>query len=201
MSKRAHRHLLDASRPLRRLHDAIDARGAIRLTRPLRDAPFELVLCRAVAGQQLSVHAARTIWGRVLERVGEDDLVDYLGGRCTASLRACGLSGAKTKAMRAIAEAARAGELDADALAKIPHDERSEQLTAIWGVGPWTADMMGIFYFGDRDVWPDGDVTARKTLQRLTSARRKTLRTAALFAPYRSYLALHMWRHADAAPA
>ena len=102
--------------------------------------------------------------------------------------------------MRSIAKAARAGELDAAELSKVAHAVRAERLTAIWGVGQWTADMMGIFYFGDRDIWPDGDVTARKTLAKLTSRRRKTVRTAERFAPYRSYLALHMWRHADASP-
>ena len=200
MSSLAHQHLLEVSRELGELYDVIDARGSIRMSRPLRRSPFPFVLCRAVAGQQLSVRAAQTIWGRVLDRVGEEELVEYLGGRCTEALRACGLSGAKTKAMQAIAEAARAGELDAKSLEKVSHQERVERLTAIWGVGQWTADMMGIFYFGDRDIWPDGDVTARKTLQTLTSKRRKTLRTAERFAPYRSYLALHMWRHADAAP-
>lgn len=131
-----------------------------------------------------------------MDTVGDEDLVEYLSGRCTDSLRACGLSGAKTKAMQAIASA----DLDADELESLSHDERSKRLTAIWGVGRWTADMMGIFYFGDRDIWPDGDVTARKTLEALTSKRRKTQRTAERFAPYRSYLALHMYRHADAAP-
>lgn len=201
MSSFAHQHLLEVSRDLGdRLHDAIDARGSLRLRRTLRSSAFPVVLCRAVAGQQLSVRAAQTIWGRVLERVGEVDLVDYLGGRCTQQLRSCGLSGAKAKAMQAIAQAARGGELDAKELEKLPHEQRVHRLTEIWGVGQWTADMMGIFYFGDRDIWPDGDVTARKTLERLTSKRRKTLRTAERFAPYRSYLALHMWQHADATP-
>ncbi|MEM8810884.1 MAG: DNA-3-methyladenine glycosylase 2 family protein, partial [Cyanobacteria bacterium P01_G01_bin.38] len=78
--------------------------------------------------------------------------------------------------------------------------DRAQRLTAIWGVGQWTADMMSIFYFGDPDIWPDGDVTARTNLIQLTSARRKTTLTAARFAPHRSYLALYMWRHSDAAP-
>jgi DNA-3-methyladenine glycosylase II len=78
--------------------------------------------------------------------------------------------------------------------------ERSAALTSIWGVGQWTADMMCMFYFGEHDVWPDGDVGARKTLERLTNRRRSTIRTAQLFAPHRSYLALYMWAHADARP-
>jgi DNA-3-methyladenine glycosylase II len=70
----------------------------------------------------------------------------------------------------------------------------------IWGVGQWTADMLGIFYFGERDIWPDTDLAVWKTLQRLTSRRRKTTLTAAKFSPQRSLLAKYMWRIADASP-
>lgn len=115
-------------------------------------------------------------------------------------LRACGLSGAKVKAVRAIAEAALSHQLDATELSLLSATERTLRLTALWGVGQWTADMMNIFYFGEPDIWPDGDVAARKTLEKLTSKRRKTARTAALFSPYRSYLALYMWRYVDAVP-
>ena len=107
---------------------------------------------------------------------------------------------AKTRAMCAIAREARAGGLEADELRDLDHATRSRHLTALWGVGQWTADMISIFYFGDEDVWPDGDIAARKTLARLTSPRRKTVRTAARFAPHRSRLALYMWRHVDAPP-
>lgn len=99
--------------------------------------------------------------------------------------------------MGAIAAAFTQGQLDATALAQLSQTDRVKQLTKIWGIGQWTADMMGIFYFGDPDIWPDGDVTARKTLEKLTSKRRKTVRTAARFLPYRSYLALHMWKNVD----
>ena len=110
------------------------------------------------------------------------------------------MSAAKAKAIVAIADTHRGGGLDAEALRAMPSDERTAALTAIWGVGQWTADMMSMFYFGDEDIWPDGDVAARKTLQKLTSRRRKTTRTAERFAPHRSYLALYMWAHADAPP-
>ncbi|MEM9068728.1 MAG: DNA-3-methyladenine glycosylase 2 family protein [Myxococcota bacterium] len=195
MSKKAHEHLVEATRGLPRLEAALHANGPLRLRR--RSAmPVVDFLCRAVAGQQLSVKAASTIWGRILEDADGKALCDYLARDRTDSLRRCGLSAAKCRAMHAIAS----HELDASELKSLPHPERVARLTAIWGVGQWTADMMGIFYFGDRDIWPDGDVTARKTLAALTSRRRKTVRTAERFAPYRSYLAMHMWHHADAAP-
>ncbi|MEA5463793.1 DNA-3-methyladenine glycosylase family protein [Leptothoe sp. PORK10 BA2] len=164
---------------------------------PRQDSPFPERLCRAVAGQQLSVKAAASIWARVVESAAEQPLVDYLATVSPDTLRSCGLSGAKAKAMGAIAMATRANQLNESLLCELDHDDRTRCLTEIWGVGQWTADMMGIFYFGDPDIWPDGDTTARKNLERLTSRRRKTVRTAARFAPYRSYLALYMWHQAD----
>lgn len=181
------------------LADAIATLGPIELI-PRQDSPFPERLCRAIAGQQLSIKAAASIWGRVVDRVGDRSLIEHFAEADPDALRACGLSAAKAKAMRAVALAALAGQLDAEALGGMAGCDRAQRLTAIWGVGQWTADMMSIFYFGDPDIWPDGDVTARTNLTQLTSARRKTTRTAARFAPHRSYLALYMWRHSDAAP-
>ncbi|MEO0869436.1 MAG: DNA-3-methyladenine glycosylase 2 family protein [Cyanobacteria bacterium J06642_11] len=176
--------------------------GEIAATPPLnltaqQDTPFPIRLCRAVAGQQLSVKAATSIWNRIVNSAETKPLMEYLAAVSPDTLRSCGLSAAKAKAMGAIAQADRANQLNSSKLAKLNHTERSRCLTQIWGVGQWTADMMGIFYFGDPDIWPEGDTTARKHLEALTSRRRKTSRTAARFAPHRSYLALYMWHQAN----
>ena len=170
---------------------------------PRRDAtPFPVYLARAVAGQQLSVIAARSIWSRVEDAAKADggDLLAGFRAERAEMLRACGLSNAKVKTLLAIAGAVEDGRLDADHLATLDAEARAAELVTIWGVGRWTADMANMFWFGEEDIWPDGDVAARKTLERLTSARRKTVRTAARFAPHRSHLAYYMWRVADAKP-
>lgn len=162
--------------------------------------PLAQHLCRSVASQQLSVKAARTIWNRVVLAANDVPLTEFFIEENIEVLRSCGLSAAKTKTMCGIAQMARAGDLEAADLGKIGHTARSKHLTSLWGVGQWTADMISIFYFGDEDVWPDGDLAARKTLEKLTSRRRKTMRTAARFAPYRSRLALYMWEYQDTVP-
>lgn len=181
------------------LADAIAHVGPVELhaddSQPLAER-----LCRSVAGQQLSVKAARSIWERVSTAAGETPLTEFFVEANTGVVRACGLSAAKVRALCGIAGQARAGKLEANALRALDHLERSKRLTALWGVGQWTADMISMFYFGEQDIWPDGDVAARKTLERLTSRRRKTVRTAARFAPYRSRLAVYMWRYVDAPP-
>ena len=185
------------------LERAIALVGPVEIISPQYSpgVPFAERLCRAIAGQQLSVKAARAIWQRVVDSIPpEKTLIAYLAEVEPDVLRGCGLSGAKIKAVRAIAEAALLGQLEPDDLKQLNTTERTQRLIALWGVGQWTIDMMNIFYFGELDVWPDGDVAARKTLEKLISKRRKTTRTAAYFSPYRSYLALYMWRYVDAKP-
>ena len=183
-----------------KLTTALTQNGPIELN-PERREPFAQHLCHAVTGQQLSVKAARSIWKRVVAGAEDTSLIDYFAAVDPQVLRDCGLSRAKVKTVGAIAQAAQSDQLNATELEQLSTAERTERLTAIWGIGQWTADMMSIFYFGDPDIWPDGDLAARKTLEQLTSARRKTTKTAAQFAPYRSILALHMWKHANTKPA
>lgn len=182
-----------------------DLAGAIRHIGPIEFRPDDSLplahrLCRSVAGQQLSVIAARTIWQRVLTAANGTDLAEFFTEDNTEIMRSCGLSNAKVRAMCGIAEEARTGNMKADDLRVLNHKERSRELTRLWGVGQWTVDMISIFYFGDEDVWPDGDLAVRKTLEHLTSRRRKTVRTAERFTPHRSRLALYMWEYKNAVP-
>ena len=181
------------------LKQAISDCGPLPGLRPQRQ-PLISVLCRTIAGQQLSVHAARTIWRRVLADCGDTELVDYMLNAGSERLRSCGLSTAKSRTMHEIAQTSQSGRLDPVELKRLPPADRRQRLTAIWGVGPWTADMIGIFYFCDSDVWPENDITVQKTLQKLIGKRRKTTLAAGKFQPHRSLLARYMWKIADASP-
>lgn len=200
VNRGVHRHLVDVSSEFApELASAISAIAPMTLPRR-DDMPFPDYLCRAISGQQISVKAAASIWARVVDSAGDKPLTEHFADCSHETLRACGLSTAKTKTMQGIARSHLDAGLDRDSLAPLSAMERSERLTQLWGVGQWTADMMNIFYFGEEDIWPDGDVAARKALERLTSKRRKTVRTAQRFKPYRSWLALYMWAHVDAPP-
>lgn len=200
MTNPMHHRFLDTAAGLSlELAEAMERVGPAPL--PRRDeTPFPDYLARAVAGQQLSVIAARSIWARVEAAGAGAPLLEGFHAERVEALRACGLSNAKVKTLIAIADAVKDGRLDPDLLANMNANTRANELSTIWGVGQWTADMANMFWFGEEDVWPDGDVAARKTLERLTSPRRKTVRTAARFAPYRSHLAYYMWRIVDAKP-
>jgi DNA-3-methyladenine glycosylase II len=198
MDSKLHRRFLRiASTVSPRLQAALRASGPMR--HPEReDKGVAVFLARAVVGQQLSTKAARAIWGRLETAAADGELHALFHADNERALRGCGLSRAKVKALQSIRAAHEAGVLAPAQIRAMAHPERAALLTQIHGIGPWTCDMLAIFYCKDPDVWPDGDSAARKTLQRLIG-RRKPAKVAALFAPHRSILALYMWKIADAA--
>ena len=181
------------------LRAAIAGLGRIEVAPPIHASVAERLFVEVV-NQQLSTKAALAIWTRIeaaaSQGVATPEL--FVPGFETL-LRGCGVSGNKVRALFAIREAEGAGLLGAE-LADVPQAERAERLCRIRGVGPWTADMVGIFHFLDPDIWPAGDVAAVGVLRRLTGIA-DTSAVAAGFAPHRSILARYMWRSRDAVAA
>jgi DNA-3-methyladenine glycosylase II len=201
MTLKIHRHFIRTARGISApLHAAIAQVG--RVTMPERRArSLARFLSRAIVGQQLSTSAARSIWARVEAAVKTQgsSIPEFFSDKNTRVLRRCGISRAKVKALIAIREAQENGVLSIRRLRRLSHAERSEQLQEIWGIGQWTADMTSIFFFGDPDVWPEGDISVQSTFLRLTGKRSRAtaLKMASSFAPYRSFLALYMWQVLD----
>jgi len=158
-------------------------------------------LSRAVVGQQLSTVAARTIWDRVetAAKESKQEVPDFFLDRNSDTIRACGVSANKTKALLEIHRSYKSGQLRERELRRMNNDIRTQVLMEIWGVGPWTCDMASIFFFRCPDIWPVGDGAVQKAFKSLIG-RRKPEIAAARFSPYRSYLALMMWRWVDTSP-
>lgn len=181
--------------------------GPCRLgRRPRRDQRFAR-LARSVTFQQLSGAAAGTIWGRVVEAVDADAPTPAaVLAAGTARLRAAGLSAAKAETLVELARAVDSGALDLAALDRLPDHAVIDELTAIRGIGPWTAQMFLLFALHRLDVWPVGDAGVRRgyaCIHDLDSVpTREQLDDAGEpFRPYRSVLAWWCWREADATPA
>lgn len=124
---------------------------------PLRrhESGFE-GLARVVVGQQLSIASADAIWRRTAAAVIPFDAPTLLA-MADSNLRAAGLSGGKIAALRAVAKTMTDG-LDLASLATKPETEVHGTLTAIHGVGPWTADIYLMFCMGRADAWASGDL-------------------------------------------
>jgi DNA-3-methyladenine glycosylase II len=122
----------------------------------------------------------------------------------TDALRAAGLSRQKLAYLRDLAAHFADGRLDARRLARLPDDDLVTAVTAVHGVGVWTAHMLMIFSLGRLDVLPVGDYGVRKGMQRLYRLRElpkaaKMERIGAPWRPYRSIASWYLWRSLDLA--
>jgi DNA-3-methyladenine glycosylase II len=165
------REALRASDPvMRRL---IDARPgfdpeAWRRYGPAPD-PFGTLL-RVVIGQQVSTSAARAILGRLSALFGDRlPTPSELLAAEEGELRSVGLSRQKLSYVRNLAERVESGTLNFDRLTDLPDDEVRERLTAVKGIGRWSADMFLLRELGRPDVLPSGDVGIRNAVQRTYS--------------------------------
>ena len=124
-----------------RWHPLIERAGPCRL-RPVRDRFGTLV--RAIISQQISTRAAATIDGRVRVLAGGPHEPSTILGLGEAGLRSCGLSGVRASYVQNLAEAVRSGQLPLKTIGR--HDDQAirDRLTAIKGIGPWTAEMFQI---------------------------------------------------------
>lgn len=168
--------------------------------------PFDPVdaLARAILFQQLSGKAASTIVGRVEAAIGSTRLHhDTLGRIDDAALRACGVSGNKTLALRDLAAREARSEIpDLRRMSTMHQDEIVAALVPVRGIGRWTVEMMLMFRLGRPDVLPVDDLGIRKGAQKVD--RQEAMPTPKeLFArgekwgPYRTYASLYLWRIAD----
>lgn len=154
------------------------------------------ILVSSIIGQQLSVKAADTIESRVLALAGQLTPKKVLP-HSVESLREVGLSRSKASYIVGVAEAFDQGLLDPFALANMEPPEVSAHLTALKGIGPWTAEMFLIFAMGREDIWSPGDLGLKKAVEAHFGEGVNTTDIAARWAPYRSYAALYLWEFSD----
>jgi DNA-3-methyladenine glycosylase II len=122
-------------------------------------------LARAIVGQQIATRAATAIFDRLQAFIGDRDAATAIVDATDADLRAVGLSGAKAAALRDLAARTLDGRLELDRLEKMTDDEARQQLTAVRGIGSWTADMFLLGQLGRPDVLPAGDLGIRHAVK------------------------------------
>lgn len=123
-------------------------------------------LASIIVAQQLSTASAKAIWERLTTALDPLDHAAVLRARA-AKLARAGLSAPKVRTLKAIAKAITRGELDLTALAGRPADEVHAALTAVHGIGPWTADIYLLFCLGHADAWPAGDLALQEAARLL----------------------------------
>jgi AraC family transcriptional regulator of adaptative response / DNA-3-methyladenine glycosylase II len=184
-----------------------------RLSASVRTAPglrvpgafdgFELGL-RAILGQQVTVKAARTIAGRVVETFGEKIVTPFAGlNRLTPSperlaiaavgdVARLGIVGARARSLVALAKAQASGALRLDGDARQNPDDSIRRLAELPGIGPWTAHYIAMRALRWPDAFPKEDVAVRKRLGGVSAAEAEAQSQA--WRPWRSYAVMHLWR-------
>jgi DNA-3-methyladenine glycosylase II len=189
----------------KKLARVIAASGPCRL-KPHTDHYGELV--GSIVGQQLSAKAAGTIWRRVL---------DLFGGKMPSpqqlievdpeKIRVAGVSYPKIAYMKDLAQHIIDGRLDLEHVSTMPNEQLIEQLTAVKGIGEWSAHMFMIFGLGRLDVLPIGDLGIRKAIMNLYKLKQLpdppaivTISNKNKWHPYESVAAWYLWQSLDNNP-
>jgi DNA-3-methyladenine glycosylase II len=194
--RRAVRHLKRADPKLRALIERV---GACRLELRVDGAHFDH-LVRAIVYQQLSGKAAATIHGRVHALYGgRAPTPAELAATPAVKLRRAGLSRQKLGYLKDLARQVASGALPLDAIEALPDEAVIEALTAIRGVGVWTAQMFLMFRLGRLDVLPVLDLGVQKGMRHAYGMRRLPKsahmeRIATAWRPYRSVASWYLWR-------
>ena len=194
------RHLGEADATLRDLMVEI---GGFDLELRSEQTPFEALL-RSIVYQQLSGHAAGSILNRILAMYGDVyPEPQQLLNTSEDELRACGLSRSKIRAARDLAKRTANGLLpNSTDIASMDDDQIVDAFVTVFGIGPWTVEMLLIFHLGRPDVLPVNDLGVRRGFM-VSYGTEALPEPAALkeygerWRPYRSVASLYLWRAAD----
>ncbi len=200
--RQAEKHL---SKNDKRLAPIIKASGPCRI-KPHTDRYGELV--GSIVGQQLSAKAAATIWRRILDLFdGKMPTPKQLLEIDGQKLRDAGCSWPKVGYMKDLAQHVLDKRLDLEHISTMPNDQLIEQLTAVKGLGEWSAHMFMIFGLGRLDVLPVGDLGIRKAMMNLYSLKELpdpamcvTIANKNKWHPYESVAAWYLWQSVDNSP-
>ncbi|MDV3257734.1 MAG: DNA-3-methyladenine glycosylase 2 family protein [Sphingomonas sp.] len=171
---------------------------------PRCSEPGVETLLRTIVGQQVSVQAARSMWAKLVAKLGQPIDLALLLRSSDEDLREAGLSRQKAGYARSLAGLVQSGELDLD---RLPADDEEAiaQLTRIKGIGRWSAEIYLLFAEGRRDIWPAGDLAVQIEIGKLMGLderpSEKQLRAIAeRWRPHRGAAAVLAWHSYNAPP-
>jgi DNA-3-methyladenine glycosylase II len=156
-------------------------------------------LAAIIVSQQLSTASAAAIWGRLAAAFEPLTPEAILRARPTRLAR-IGLSAPKIRTLKEIARAITRGKLVLPTLSELPADEAHAVLTAVHGIGPWTADIYLLSCLGHADAWPAGDLALQEAARlafglHARPTAKEMIPLAELWRPWRSAAARVLWTY------
>jgi DNA-3-methyladenine glycosylase II len=197
MLARAQRHL---SRKCPHMRRVIKVIGPCKMT--LERDRFKM-LVRSITSQQISVHAARAVQGRLVAAAAPGKLdAPTILRMGEEQLRAAGCSGQKARYMLSLAERVESGETNLRLIGRKSDEEIIATLTKIKGIGVWTAQMFLMFSLGRPDVFPCDDLGIRQAIRRFRQldelpTKQQSLELAEVWRPYSTVASWYCWRSLD----
>jgi DNA-3-methyladenine glycosylase II len=198
----AHAFLLASDPAMARLadrHGPIDPYQRVHRV-PVHDGDMFEGLAFHIVGQSISEAGAVAVFGHLRGLTGQGTVTSAaLAAASVEQLHATGLSTAKARTLSRLGIAVESGQLALDELAAAPDDEVTARLTALPGIGPWTASIFILYELRRPDAMPAHEVGVRKALGLLDGLSEPpkpeaVLERAEAWRPYRSYAAGHLWR-------
>jgi len=160
-------------------------------------APGYQTLLRTIVGQQVSVAAAASIWAKLEAAVGDGLAPEAVAAAPDDLLRTAGLSRQKASYAKSLAEHVASGALDFTRL-PVEDEVAIAALTAIKGIGRWSAEIYLLFAEGRGDIWPAGDLAVQIEIGRMMGlpdrpSERDTRALAEGWRPHRGAAAIFAW--------
>lgn len=173
--------------------------GVIRtvgfIARTVEEDVFSAVV-HHIIGQQISMRAQETVWRRLQELLGEVT-PDTLAEADTEAVKGCGMTYRKADYIRDFAQKVRSGEFNVEALREMEDGEAIKALSALRGVGEWTAEMLLLFCLRRRDVLSYGDLGIRRGMMKLygwdTMTKAQFEECRSRYSPYGSVASFYLW--------
>jgi DNA-3-methyladenine glycosylase II len=167
---------------------------------PLRRRPHGFAgLAATIVSQQLSTASAGAIWGRLAAAFDPFEPAAIMRARPTKLAR-LGLSGPKIKSLKEIARAIDRGHLALATLGELAAEDAHAALTAVHGIGPWTADIYLLSCLGHADAWPAGDLALQEAARiafglRARPSAKEMIPLAESWRPWRAVAARVLWTY------
>ena len=150
----------------------------------------------SIVGQQISNKALATVWGRITELVGKID-AEHLLATGIDQLRSCGISFKKAENIIDFSNKVSSGEFDLNAIGSMSDEQAVKVLSALKGVGVWTAEMLLLFCIQRPDILSFGDFAIQRGLRMVYHHRRIDRKLfekyRRRFSPYGSVASLYLW--------
>ncbi len=162
-------------------------------------------LCRKIIGQQLSVKVASVINARFLDLFsGKKITPDSVLKIPDKKLREIGTSWTKASYIKDLASKAKDGSLNLKVVDSLDNAGVIEVLTQVKGIGPWSAEMFLMFSLAREDIFSHGDLGLRRAIEKLYTLDNPPMEQveeiSGVWAPYRTYACMVLWRSLDNAP-